>query len=271
MQSTLEQNLAVIEAFEGQVELCLVNFIKDEEGENIHRWINSLGERSFFNYRTSRSLKHWHAPTAKNAAHSLAQGELVINLDGDNFISKEVLSQLIDIVDNQSTPLLFSGFTGGLNIEQLLIKKLKTKIRGIANGFKNRNLPTKKDPWILRSVRQQPDIDRNGTYGHIGMSKSLFQMIGGYDQSFPSMAAHDKDLLWRAYNIKDVTFIHIPQPRDLLPIENDKVDSLANTKEKDQQWSMMARRGNKQAIKSILERSIVANGKKPIGIDLETN
>ena len=121
LKQTLPQNLRLIEKLNGKVELCLVNFIKDSEGEKIHEWILQLGQRPWFKYAISRDLEYWHAPTAKNTAHLLGSGEFLINLDCDNFLSNQVIQQLLTQPNGLSS-CYFSGFTGGL-----LEKKIKVK------------------------------------------------------------------------------------------------------------------------------------------------
>lgn len=273
LKQTLEKNLKVVEQFKGKIELCLVNFIKDEEGEKIHEWILSLGAAPYFRYAISRKLDHWHAPTAKNTAHLLGQADYLINLDCDNFIAPSVVEKLLALPQAQLNSTVFSGFTGSFEQKKVKVKEYSLMAQlNIAleshKTFKEAHKP-KWQRTCLRSIRKNPDQDLNGTYGHIGLSKELFVYMKGYDEAFPPMGGQDKDVLWRAFNFKGIGLTHIPQPASHLPILNNKTDSLKNSESAKENWTELANQGNKLARSTIKERRLIANIDKTFGVDVE--
>lgn len=272
LNQTLEKNLKIIADLQGEAELCLVNFIKDQEGEEIHEWVKSLGAKPYFRYAVSRELKHWHAPTAKNTAHLLGQGDFLVNLDCDNFISPVSARKLIELTDEQRSHLVFSGFTGNFEHKKLKVKdkSLIKKAKALAAmKLEYRDLKPKKTRIELKSVRIGPDGDFNGTYGHIGMPKNIFLMMGGYDESFPPMGGQDKDVLWRAFNFEGMELFHVPQSRDCLPILNDKTESLKHTNVSGSDWEIIASEAGKRCREAIRRRHLIVNKNRHIGVQTE--
>lgn len=266
LQKTLVSNFELIRQFEEEVELVLVNFIKDDEGELIDDWINSLDKPANFKYFVSRDLKHWHAPTAKNTAHLQADGRFLINLDCDNFIAKETVEKLLSLNEKELDRTIFSGFTG-----HLVIKKVKVKPRWkdaidslrlrahMSEAFSRGSYQPRWGRLVIRTVRDSMGTDFNGTYGHIGLPKQVFCLIGGYNQELPAMGGQDKDLMWRAYNLQGMGLLQIPQPKSKWPVENDKSASLQNSVNKGGNWDDINKAATGRALDAIKKREIIAN------------
>jgi len=276
LEKTLEFNLNQIRLFPEEVELVLVNFIKDEEGELIDKWIRSLDKPANFKYFVSRELAHWHAPTAKNTAHMQGEGGFLINLDCDNFLSRDSIEQLLKLSDEERDSIVFSGFTGQFKFHKVKVKpKWKSYLQSLRywmtmpEAFRGSRYKPRWKRWVIRSVRDDSGVDFNGTYGHIGMPINVFHLIGGYDQEFPAMGAQDKDLMWRAYNLEGMELLQIPQPRDLWPVENDKSDSLHHSESKGDDWDRIAKKASIKALESIKQRVIIANIGKQLGVSVE--
>lgn len=70
------------------------------------------------------------------------------------------------------------------------------------------------------------DIFKKGVYGRIGCSKTTFNKVGGYDESFLPAGKHDIDLIMRC-NLVNYRFKHIPCV--ISPILNSKTDTVINT------------------------------------------
>ena len=86
ISETLKKNLDDNRLDRKKVEFVLVDF---ESDDNIAGWVAenfredlSSGYLKFF---LAKGLEGWHAPRAKNTAHRLAFGKILVNLDGDNF------------------------------------------------------------------------------------------------------------------------------------------------------------------------------------------
>ena len=86
IKQTLRQNLDDNETFKDLIEFILVDFgsadgLSEWVGENFKTEI----EEGYLNYFYTEELKGWHSSVAKNTAHLLANNQIVVNLDCDNF------------------------------------------------------------------------------------------------------------------------------------------------------------------------------------------
>ncbi|MBT1705728.1 glycosyltransferase family A protein, partial [Chryseosolibacter indicus] len=72
------------------VEFVLLNYNSKDE---LHQWaqktLPKYIERGIVNYYYTDRPDFFHASIAKNLAHKVAQGDIVCNLDGDNFTGKD--------------------------------------------------------------------------------------------------------------------------------------------------------------------------------------
>lgn len=69
-----------------KVEFILINY---NSQDNLHSWIKNKFKKyidsGILIYAYTNTPSHFHASKAKNLAHKLATGDIVCNLDGDNF------------------------------------------------------------------------------------------------------------------------------------------------------------------------------------------
>jgi glycosyltransferase involved in cell wall biosynthesis len=79
------------------------------------------------------------------------------------------------------------------------------------------------------------DIFKRGVYGRIGCSRKVFNMVGGYDESFLPAGKHDIDFMARCKLI-NYYFKHIPCM--INPILNSKTETVINTGA-DMDWETM--------------------------------
>ena len=275
LKATLLRNLEVIAKYQGQVELVLVNFIRDDIGERIHQWVTGVVEpRVGFKYYTCAELHNWHASVAKNTAYKQASGDFIVNLDCDNYLCETIIEKLLSYERSERENIVFSGFSGGLTVKKI---KKKPKWKATLQDFiyflrqPEKIHPHRKPKWTrytIVSLRDESGKDFNGTYGHVGMSKKAFFQIGGYDQSFPPMGGQDKDLIWRAYNLEGAELLHIPVPEDCWPEPNDKLESLRLTSAGSKEWADLSRQATSLAREKILQRNYVANKNAYIGLNV---
>lgn len=251
LEKTLAHNLEVVGAFDGAVELCLVNFIKDEEGKKIDQWVQQFAGATGFSYFVSSDLPRWNASIAKNTAHVASRGTYLVNLDGDNFMSLEEIRTFLAYPDKTLRKLIYSGFRGGY------IREERKGLHKLVSRLKSRYLYRTSDP--------EGRAGHDGTYGRLGMSRQCFMAINGYDESLPP-GGEDKDLFVRVQGVYPThRLLHIPS---VLPaILNDKAVGLENTDQAGQNWDAL----NAQSMKIIEEkwqtRQFVANqGGLSIGV-----
>lgn len=241
LQATLPKNIDLLNSYKGQVELLLVNFIKDEEGFKIHDWVLSQGKNQNFKYLVSLDLKYWHASTAKNTSHANATGRFLINLDSDNFIDKKAIDILLSMEEKKLSNTIYTGFTGQI------IKKWRP--------WKKKNFRTR-----YKFIRDSNRIDKgyDGSYGNIGFPKKVFESLGGYNQILPPMGGQDADLIKRAIAI--LPELHLSQiPISKAAIPNIKAEGLSNTESPDADWNQYNKITDGITEKSLLSDCLIAN------------
>lgn len=275
LKKTLEHNLSVVNKYGGEIELCLVNYIKDAEGEEIHRWVLERTGGLGFRYYFTKALSVWHASVAKNTAHMQGKGEFLVNLDCDNFLSPELVDSLLGMPDALRARSVFSGFTGGFREETTKNKSMRVRLHQELQWFLRPRInyqagefTVKRRPVLLRSVRQGADRHFNGTYGHIGVPADVFRYLGGYDKSLPPMGGQDKNLLWRAYNIAGFNLAHFPVPQHCIPVENSKLESMKHT-DHNSAWSQLQLEGTALTLAAIRDRRLIVNDGVPATVEVQ--
>ncbi|WP_405164550.1 glycosyltransferase [Nocardia sp. NBC_01499] len=91
LQQTLPANLEAILA-DGRSEIVLVNYNSDDD---LDEWVRQFGEHidsGVLRYIHEGTEQFFHCSKAKNLAHFAATGELLVNLDADNFIGDSIVS-----------------------------------------------------------------------------------------------------------------------------------------------------------------------------------
>ena len=118
-----------------KVEFVLVDF---NSTDGLKQFILNNNDFKFYlkskqlKYYFTTSLKNWHASIAKNTAHRLATGKILVNLDCDNFIGKDGGEYIINIfkknnyniILSQSKDLYGSGTFGRISISKDYFFKL---------------------------------------------------------------------------------------------------------------------------------------------------
>ena len=247
LKKTLPDNLEIISKYNDLVELNLVNFIKDDEGNEIHDWILSLGEMPNFNYHVCSELDFWHSPIAKNTSHMSASGFFLVNLDCDNFISEKWINKLCALSNDKLNDSVYFGYTG--------------QIKKVYRPWRSSNLKIK-----YKFIPDPNGDEHDGSFGLIGCSSKLFVELGGYDECLPVMGGEDKNLLRRLLAFKpEINLFHIPPARS--PIINSKADGLINTKIPDADWKKIERLAHQQTKVALRKNQLQANLGRSIGLE----
>ena len=245
LQATLVDNLDCLSKYSHQVELCLVNFIKDKEGLELHQWISNLGQHPNLKYYVSVDLNFWHASIAKNTSQLNATGNYLINLDCDNYIDAKTIERLLNLSPAALSNTIYSGFRG----------RIQKKWR----------------PWKKKNLRLRYKFVRNndgydGSFGNIGLPKSLFHKIGGYDQSLPPMGGQDADLLKRAVTLRPTSqLLQIPVAN--MPLQNKKTDGLVNTENPQANWNRYNEITTQKSQWALETDTLTANKNCAIGVN----
>ncbi|GHT70550.1 hypothetical protein FACS1894155_06450 [Bacteroidia bacterium] len=86
IRETLPENLSDNKENKNIIEFILVDF---GSTDGLQEWIISNFveeiESGYLKYYYTKELKYWHASVAKNTAHILANNQIVVNLDCDNY------------------------------------------------------------------------------------------------------------------------------------------------------------------------------------------
>jgi len=86
VKETLPKNLADNRLDQSKIEFVLVDFESDED---VGQWLMAdFGEElasGYLKFYQCGGLDKWHSPKAKNTAHRVSSGKILVNLDGDNF------------------------------------------------------------------------------------------------------------------------------------------------------------------------------------------
>ena len=110
---TLPENLRNNVRFVEDIEFVLVNFINGPEGLKTDRWVRGKFKdeikSGYLRYFVTDKMPQFHASVAKNTTHINASGLYLFNLDGDNYITPEETSFLLDRCIYDSVAHLWSG------------------------------------------------------------------------------------------------------------------------------------------------------------------
>jgi hypothetical protein len=246
LQQTLLHNISVLASFGNSVELCLVNFIKDVEGEVIEDWVRNLGAPEQFTYFNSRELRHWHASVAKNTAHMSSRGAFLVNLDVDNFLHVDEVSRLLDFKGGDLSEAIYWGFNGTIT------KKIAWWRLGAYSRVEYR-------ARLFSGARQ------DGSYGRIGIPRKDFIALGGYDESLPPAGGEDANLLKRVVAARsNYDLIHIPAL--IPPLKNTKEEGLINSLQPEANWDELNALSREITRRNIKSRQIVANNGLNLGV-----
>lgn len=111
IQKTLPRNLEDNRVDAKEIEFVLVDF---DEDEKLASWIaaNFLSEieSGYLKYYKA-PLKKWSSPVAKNTAHKLASGNLLTNLDCDNYTGKRGGAFVINTYEQEMNEMMFWQFS----------------------------------------------------------------------------------------------------------------------------------------------------------------
>src|SRR5690606_33709522 len=90
------------------VEFVLINYNSEDQ---LHEWAQDVLrpyiEKGIVNYYFTPEPRFFHASIAKNLAHKVATGDIVCNLDGDNFTGKDFAFYLNYVVNKRGDNYIF--------------------------------------------------------------------------------------------------------------------------------------------------------------------
>ena len=185
MEITLPHNLQSLRPDE---EWCVLDYNSDDHlwfllKERAAPWLES-GRLRY--YRTLQP-RWFDVNQAKNAAHRLARGKVVFNLDADNYIDPNIRDQLARCEEMAGDRYVLHN---------------KSQVRN--------------SPYIPAG---------DGTYGRIAMPRRTFFDLGGYDEQMLGMGNGDADILYRA-SCAGLRVMVSTQPPEHPPVPNAVQDKI---------------------------------------------
>lgn len=233
---TLPQNLKDNVEDRAWVEFIVVDFNQDD---TLEKWMTNGNFDHYLNdgylkYYHTKALVSWHASIAKNTAHALGSGNILVNLDGDNFV----------------------GVSGAQFVSKQFL-----------------NTPVGLDENVKSIVFHQHDRSKrgSGTYGRIACRREDFIRVGGYLEWLAPMSYQDADLVKRLERLTSQPALCDGQSEYTWAIKNSKDRSIANCTDKTyKEWTYREMLGQNRRIFQLLNRNkcVVANvGATHIGVD----
>ncbi len=168
LKQTLPANMAA-ERNNPNVEFVVLDY-GSEDG--LADWIkqNFQAEMDSGRLRYARyETPYFKMAHAKNMAHRLATGDVLCNVDADNFIAKDFSKWLTSVYEKRLDTIVT---TVPRSISNGLISVVKRKALGFGRSL--------------------------GLTGRIAISKQSFRELGGYDESFTGWGGEDTNLSLRA-------------------------------------------------------------------------
>lgn len=95
-----------------QIEFILVDLGTPGLAEWIQKHYKNYLETGYLRYRQFKHIKSWHASIAKNLSHHLAFGDIVVNLDCDNFTGPYGAQHIMKVFENSNPNILFHQWSG---------------------------------------------------------------------------------------------------------------------------------------------------------------
>lgn len=120
-KKTIPRNLEMLRSFEN-TEMTLLNYGSEEDldgwvKEDLKEWVDS----GKLIYGVTKHPKAFRIAHAKNCAHMMATGDIVVNLDSDNWVSQRFIELVIDSFSNHLNPIVKGwgrGYGGRLAIRK---------------------------------------------------------------------------------------------------------------------------------------------------------
>jgi hypothetical protein len=230
IKETLPVNLRNNRQQEHQIEFVVADFGTPGLAEWVHEHFRRDLESGYLRYRQFRHLDSWHASVAKNTAHYLAMGDIVVNLDCDNYTGPFGGQHIIKVFQNSGEHTVFHQWSGRDRDGTYGRISMKKNVFVSLGGYDETFLPMgyQDHDLILR---------HQGMYGEketISYQKWKEKYPGNHKYS------HLQDIYSNA-------------------IENDKVASTENTHSK-YSWSEMNSLNQKQSNRNLQQKNWVANG-----------
>lgn len=144
-----------------EVEFVVLNY-GDQDG--MHEWMTTdsqiqeeIEAGRIVYARTDQPV--FRMAHAKNMVHRLASGDVVCNVDADNFTGPGFAAALADLFAREPNIVINPAYS---------------------------------------TLRKHDDTDRHGVFGRIAMTRKNYELLGGYDESYKGWGGEDTNITRRA-------------------------------------------------------------------------
>jgi len=194
LKETLPANLRALQ--EANVEFVLVDY---NSKDGLEDWIKSsrVLDDPRVVYVRERNAQTFHMCKAKNLAHLAAGGEVLVNLDADNFIDRKLLTEIESFFSDLSGGVLHccnagwgQGTCGRIAIDRALFLQLGGYDESFwPMGHQDLDLIQRAKAWGARFKLVEKQI------GAIGNSKERSVALTGCDVSYHEMNMRNRQLM----------------------------------------------------------------------------
>ena len=222
LKKTLSHNLNTIRGH-NNIEIVLVDFGGSDSAE-ISRMIEEehcfdLISGCLKYWRISEPWKKFHMATAKNVAHRLSSGNFLMSVDADNYIDKNDLSTILDHFD-QFPDAIFHQTIGPAPLSHIQWEKYK--LFSSSDEYHNNDLI-----W-------------DGSCGRIGISRTRFESVNGYNENFIGMGMDDIDFIIRSIRSgAEYRHANIKRTAESVFVDNGSASKEHQHENNDSNWKFM--------------------------------
>ena len=226
LKETLISNLKKLKD-DPNSEMIIVNFNGDDS-ENITKLIKNncslellTGKLKY--YIRNEPWNKFNVSLAKNRSYRYATGDIFVNLDCDNFLSK-----------NENN-IIRNHFLKNPNPENIIFHQTNG-----TSALKSKYIMDKYHLFNEADINfQEENVIYDGTFGRISIHRKMFEKLNGYNENLLGMGMEDMDLLIRGIKLGG-EYIFKSQPefmigKNFIPQDNQNEEHNCNQKN----WKIM--------------------------------
>lgn len=109
IKKTLERNLSLI----GNHEISLVNYGCEQNLDSFVDNFRSFIDVGSLRYFSAKGISQFHMAKSKNLSHRIATGDILFNLDGDNYLSIDMIQKTVDLFQRYPCAIMHAAYADG--------------------------------------------------------------------------------------------------------------------------------------------------------------
>ncbi len=198
IQKTFEHNLKCLKSCGVLVEWIIIDF---GSSDGSWEWLEAHARNhiDIIKLRKAPHPKTWHMAQCKNIAHKEACGEILMNLDCDNYLGRNTVTDIIQLFESNKNQVVLHQIPK-LNRAWRIVKKVYSKSIFVKNVLDDALAIANRVGFGIHADYVRCHVlpmHWTGCCGRIAYTKKAFELIGGYNEQFLSMGFQDYDLIFR--------------------------------------------------------------------------